>query len=734
MNKHPYILFTKAKLKGGFRNIFLILLSLTSLQSFSASQASWSEQSFNLGRLHTCAQGVNDIFCWGYDSDPSGNSTDVPTLENVQQLALGSYFGCAIDGASLNCWGNNDYGQTSNPTLNNVVEVAAGSSHACALSQVNPSQNQLTCWGDNSDGKTTTPSDLNNPTQLSAAYNHSCVIDGATVKCWGSDSYGETTNKTLNNPTQVIVGAYANCAFDDDGVTCWGRESDTAQFTGNVLKVGLGFNHGCALIDEGSNNSLQCWGDNTNGQQNIPSLTNPTDLAVGRSNVCVIDNGNVICWGYKSRWESSETDISWQNAQQLTVGEDHFCASNQGTLVCFGDDHYGQVSIPNSDSDSANDVVDAFPENPNETHDTDGDGTGDNSDAFPSDRTETHDSDGDGVGNNKDRFPNDITEWIDTDGDGYGDNKADLFPNDKNEWFDDDKDGRGDNLADKFPSDPFEWSDLDNDSCGDNKDQFDNDPTECLDTDRDGVGDNTDAFPTNENEQKDSDGDGVGDNADPKPFDFDNDGVNDTEDVFPNDRSEWADNDQDNCGDNRDQFDNDPNECLDSDKDGYGDNSDVFPYDPTEWLDTDKDGCGNNDDTADNDPSICFKATDCDIRGLLNTHWLGNSPFYERRKTINGQRYIKKYYIPANENVGTTHIPHGTGKELLVNTWDGSRIDSYGYEFACENAELYWVYRQDSRYKTPFCYDTKDGKTTLCEVEKTEGSTRPIESWWLPSL
>ena len=469
--------FNSTSLIGGFRSIFLILLSITSLQSFSLEQTYWGEQSFNLGRLHTCAQGVNDIFCWGYDTDVSGNATDVPSLENVQQLTLGSYFGCAINGTRLNCWGNNDYGQAAPQTLNNVIEVAAGSSHACALSQVNPSQNQLTCWGDNSDGKITIPSGLNNPTQLSVAYNHSCVIDGATVKCWGRDSYGETTNKTLNNPTQVIVGAYANCAFDDDGVTCWGRESDTAQFTGNVLKVGLGFSHGCALIDDGTSNSLQCWGDNTYGQQNIPSFNNPTDLAVGRSNVCVIDNGNVICWGYKSRWESSETDITWQNAQQLTVGEDHFCALNQGTLVCFGDDHYGQVSIPNTDSDSANDIVDAFPTNPNETLDSDSDGTGDNSDAFPNDPTETQDSDNDGVGDNSDAFPNDARETTDTDGDGVGDN-SDDFPTDPSRSRDTDGDGY-DDLEDAFINDPTEWLDTDGDGHGhgNNSDLYPNDPS-----------------------------------------------------------------------------------------------------------------------------------------------------------------------------------------------------------------------------------------------------------------
>ncbi|MEE2985735.1 MAG: ABC transporter C-terminal domain-containing protein [Candidatus Thermoplasmatota archaeon] len=62
--------------------------------------------------------------------------------------------------------------------------------------------------------------------------------------------------------------------------------------------------------------------------------------------------------------------------------------------------------------------------------DTDGDGVLDRVDAFPDDPDETHDDDGDGVGNNTDVFPQDPDEQFDKDGDGVGDN-ADEFPDNK---------------------------------------------------------------------------------------------------------------------------------------------------------------------------------------------------------------------------------------------------------------------------------------------------------------
>ena len=62
--------------------------------------------------------------------------------------------------------------------------------------------------------------------------------------------------------------------------------------------------------------------------------------------------------------------------------------------------------------------------------DSDGDGVEDDDDAFPDDPDETHDDDGDGVGNNTDEFPQDPDEQFDKDGDGVGDN-ADDFPDNK---------------------------------------------------------------------------------------------------------------------------------------------------------------------------------------------------------------------------------------------------------------------------------------------------------------
>jgi hypothetical protein len=292
-----------------------------------------------------------------------------------------------------------------------------------------------------------------------------------------------------------------------------------------------------------------------------------------------------------------------------------------------------------SDQDSYNDLIDAYPNDPTQHLDSDGDGCGDNmsgtnGDAFPNDSTQCIDTDGDGYGDNQsgvnpDVFPLDSTQWKDSDGDGYGDNQSgndpDAFILDPTQWMDSDGDGYGDNQSGNNPDaylyDGTQWSDNDGDGWGDNPngnnpDAFPNDANEWFDSDNDGVGDNADDFPNDLTQYLDSDGDGYGDNS-----------TGNNADAFPDDLTQWRDLDGDGCGDNAsgtngDVFPNDSTQCNDSDGDGYGDNQsglnpDVFPLDSTQWEDYDGDRCGDNPNGSNPDefPADSTQCIDSDKDG-----------------------------------------------------------------------------------------------------------------------
>ena len=67
-------------------------------------------------------------------------------------VSAGGYHTCALHDTGVQCWGNNDYGQTDVPALSNPVQVSAGRLHTCAVDAAG-----VQCWGENTYGQTDVP-------------------------------------------------------------------------------------------------------------------------------------------------------------------------------------------------------------------------------------------------------------------------------------------------------------------------------------------------------------------------------------------------------------------------------------------------------------------------------------------------------------------------------------------------------------------------------------------------
>ncbi len=155
----------------------------------------------------------------------------VPVLTEVSS---GAAHTCAIlDDSSVSCWGLNDNGQlgdgtrvsslepqkASMPLGRESVEISAGSYHTCTLLD----DGSIRCWGSNSfgqlgDGTTierTTPITVNLGSGVSAigvssGESHTCaVLTDNTVKCWGlniNGQLGDGTNTDRHSPTYSSLG------------------------------------------------------------------------------------------------------------------------------------------------------------------------------------------------------------------------------------------------------------------------------------------------------------------------------------------------------------------------------------------------------------------------------------------------------------------------------------------------------------------------------------------------
>ena len=79
----------------------------------------------------------------------------------------------------MECWGNNDFGQTDAPA-GSFRSVSAAGFHTCALRETG----EITCWGTNDSGQTDAPA--GSFRSVSAALFHTCALrETGEITCWG---------------------------------------------------------------------------------------------------------------------------------------------------------------------------------------------------------------------------------------------------------------------------------------------------------------------------------------------------------------------------------------------------------------------------------------------------------------------------------------------------------------------------------------------------------------------
>jgi alpha-tubulin suppressor-like RCC1 family protein len=238
--------------------------------------------------------------------------------------------------------------------------------------------------------------------QMATGGDHTCaLLADATVRCWGSNGYGQLGDGTTTDRAQpavvaglsgvagIAAGQYHTCAVLTDGtMRCWGfngsgqlgdgtmtnRSSPVKVGIGNVLQVVAGENHTCARLSDAS---VDCWGNDYYGQlgngsttnvaspQSIPGLSGVAELAASQSNhTCArLTGGTVSCWGFNDYGQIGDGTLVNRTAPtavmgltgvlHVGVGGFHSCAVKTDTTVqCWGDVFNGGVGIPFTTSTS----------------------------------------------------------------------------------------------------------------------------------------------------------------------------------------------------------------------------------------------------------------------------------------------------------------------------------------------------------------------------------------------
>jgi alpha-tubulin suppressor-like RCC1 family protein len=376
-----------------------------------------------LGQSHTCAfTAASGVWCWGSNNfgeagqppgplvtPPTGGPAEalpllapqrVPLLGAVTALALGEQSSCALSSGQVWCWGRNDQGQLGDgsttsratpariPTLPdgfNKLESAAF--HSCAANGQG-----VWCWGNNSSAQlgvapvtgrlfevipVPVPT-LGAVSAMQLEFSGSCVSANGERRCWGRDVDG---NALGPQPVAVAkpVGAPGNWAggcFRDgtqggelrcrgNGVRFPNTELDARQIPGlqgQVLEVDLGWDFGCARLQDGS---IWCWGDNSSAQlgqgDTLPRgvavrvpVPASLGLAVGTAHACSMTSDSLWCWGANSSGAlgtgSTAVVLSPVRARwfgrRVAAGRSFTCIidDSTGQVRCWGRNEFAQLN------------------------------------------------------------------------------------------------------------------------------------------------------------------------------------------------------------------------------------------------------------------------------------------------------------------------------------------------------------------------------------------------------
>jgi alpha-tubulin suppressor-like RCC1 family protein len=278
----------------------------------------------------------------GGSSPPGGGGPGGGSI-HVTAVTAGFNTCALLSGGSVECWGDNEFGELGNGT--NPQACNEGGSPCSA--------------------RPVAVSEITGATQLSAGPTGTvcALLFGGRVDCWGRASEGELGDGTNTGPEGCAGGeACSTTPVAVRGIT-------------DATYVSAGSQHTCALLSGGE---VACWGlsewlgDGDVGSESCPTLDSEecstipkpvsgiidaTQISTAGDQTCaLLSNGHVDCWGYNMDGElgdgttlNAEVPVAVSgitDATQITAGGFQTCALLSGGGVdCWGDNAYGELGI-----------------------------------------------------------------------------------------------------------------------------------------------------------------------------------------------------------------------------------------------------------------------------------------------------------------------------------------------------------------------------------------------------
>lgn len=287
------------------------------------------------------------IVNWGRPFNPPG------FLRDAQVLAAAAWQNLAVrPNGKVVRWGNYDPTLQVPSAATNTVAIVAGTNFNLALS----TSGRILAWG--AGQLTNVPASATNVVAIAAGLSHGLALKGdGSPRILGSVAYRSIVSMGDTLPLSARTVSSRPVTFQ------WlvdGQLINTNTRTPLIPALIASEEIHCQAIVSNSLGSatsavakitvrgLSVWGDNRNGQRNIPrSVGRPVAITAGGFHVLAVQpDGSVVGWG--KNW-NGQTNVpsAASNVVALAAGSDHSLALRaDGTVVAWGRNWDGQTDVP----------------------------------------------------------------------------------------------------------------------------------------------------------------------------------------------------------------------------------------------------------------------------------------------------------------------------------------------------------------------------------------------------
>ena len=278
----------------------------------------------------TCVTYTDGLHCWGYNVP--GELLFLNAFPTTKLVGLGRGNACGIVNGVVKCHMSTMLDKALMARLKNASQVELDEFSGCAIIF-----KKLECWGIWAVANVPqVPPEMEYATKVAVGFGYVCAVSSKQLMCWGAAVSGSKKGKgaptNLQDVTDVAAQGNSTCAIAQKKVTCWGEITSPFITLVNPTNLTVGLRHAC-VIDNGE---IRCWGSNLENQLGVPrGIKNPRKISAGFNHTCALSDFGVTCWGSNTFGESNVPN-GLINPTDVVMNVLSACATSDFGVRCWG--------------------------------------------------------------------------------------------------------------------------------------------------------------------------------------------------------------------------------------------------------------------------------------------------------------------------------------------------------------------------------------------------------------